>query len=238
MSAEFEPFDADVAANSGYLYTTNAGLSSRLSNARLTEAALSMADFAGKRLIDIGCGDGTYTLELLERGRLASAVGIDPARAAIASATERAGNRPATFHVHRADALPFESNSFDIAQLRGVLHHMDHPVDALREALRVARQLIVIEPNGYNPVLKVLEKASPYHRAHRERSYAPALLDRWVSQLGGRITRRTFAGLVPFFCPDWAARGLKSLEPGVEQVPGMRALSCAVYVFSATRAPE
>lgn len=236
MPSEFDSFDADVAANEGYLYTTNASLSSTLANGRLTEATLAMADLRGKRVIDIGCGDGAYSLELLERGGAASIVGIDPAQAAVETARRRTRGKPATFDVARADKLAYDSNSFDVAHLRGVLHHMDNPQEGLKEAFRVARQVIVIEPNGYNPVLKLIEKVSPYHREHRERSFAPALLDKWIAALGGQVTSRAFAGLVPFFCPAWLARGLKAMEPGVEFLPGVRALSCAVYVFSATRA--
>ena len=39
--------------------------------------------------------------------------------------------------------------------------------------------MFVIEPNGYNPVLKVLEKVSRYHIEHEERSFFPATLHAW-----------------------------------------------------------
>ena len=59
-----EPFDRDVALNEGYRYTTNAPLSSRLANDRLTDATLDLVPLAGRSLIDVGCGDGTYTADL------------------------------------------------------------------------------------------------------------------------------------------------------------------------------
>lgn len=228
-------FNRDVKENQGYRYTTNPSLSSVLANRRLTDAALAITEFRGKKVLDIGCGDGTYTLELLERGQAASVHGIDLAEEAVKIAREKAGNRPATFGVQDMETLPYDADQFDIAQLRGVLHHMDHPEAALREALRVARTVVVIEPNGYSLILKILERFSRYHIEHGERSFAPRLLRQWTGRNGGRILSRTYAGLVPFFCPDAMARFLKKIEPFVERIPLFNSLGCAVYVFAATR---
>ncbi|MGA9116837.1 MAG: class I SAM-dependent methyltransferase [Bacteroidota bacterium] len=230
-----DAFNRDIVSNEGYLYTTNARLSSRLANQRLTELALAAADFSGKKVIDIGCGDGTYTRELYDRGKPSRIVGVDPADEAIVLARKKDRGTSVEFEVHSADALPYPDASFDLAHVRGVLHHMDRPFEALGEALRVSRQVIVIEPNGRNPVVKLLERFSPYHRAHHEKSYPPASLEKWVTALGGEVVVRRYAGLVPFFCPDWFARLMKSMEPAVERTAGLRSIACAVFVFVATR---
>jgi len=230
-----DAFNRDVRENKGYRYTTNPRLSSILANRRLTDAALAIADFRGKKVLDIGCGDGVYTLELLERGGAASVHGIDLAGEAIKIAREKAGDRPATFEVQNMEALPYGPGEFDIALIRGVLHHMEQPEAALGEALRVAKTVVVIEPNGYNPVLKFLERFSRYHVEHKERSFAPALLRRWTGRNGGRVLSGRYAGLVPFFCPDAMARFLKRIEPLFEKIPLVNSLGCAVYVFAASR---
>lgn len=232
---EETPFCADVAEHGGYVYTTNGALSSRIANKRQSDAILSVIDFRGKRVIDIGCGDGTYTNEIFDRARPSFLCGVDPARPAIEVANKRVGDRLIKFECENAYQLPYADDSFDIAHLRGVLHHMDRPADALREALRVAPTVVVLEPNGNNLVLKAIEKLSKYHREHGEKSYFPAALDRWIGELGGKITKRDWIGLVPFFCPNWAARTLKILEPMVEATPLVRALGCGNYVFIATR---
>ncbi|MDQ6797958.1 MAG: class I SAM-dependent methyltransferase [Actinomycetota bacterium] len=228
-----DPFNADAASNAGYRYTTNASLSSELANRRLTEASMAVADFGGRRVIDIGCGDGTYTAEIIDVAGAGHVTALDPALAALTVARERVAGRPVTLTAASAYALPYRDTSFDIAYLRGVLHHMDHPDQALSEALRVASVVVVVEPNGYNPALKLLERYSTYHVEHGEKSYPPRRLDRWIEQRGGQIDKRMYAGLVPMFCPDWMARVLKGAEPLFEQVPGARAVGCAVYVFSA-----
>jgi ubiquinone/menaquinone biosynthesis C-methylase UbiE len=228
-------FNEDVVKNGGYLYTTNARLSSRFANDRITDAMLALAAMGGKRVLDVGCGDGACTREIYDRGRPASMVGIDPARDAIDLARTRAGGRPIEFREASAYDLPFPDDHLDQVHLRGVLHHLDRPIDALREALRVARSVVVVEPNGYNPVLKLLERYSPYHVEHEEKSYAPRTLDRWVRDLGAGVRKRSWVGLVPFFCPDGFARLMKRIEPLGERIPLVRAIGCGQYVFVAER---
>lgn len=232
---DVESFAADAASNEGYLYTTNARMSSELANRRLTDSVLAMAEFRGKRVLDLGCGDGTYTHELAALGQVASMHGIDPAEQAVRVAKGKANGDAVGFAVSSAYALPYAADSFDIAVLRGVLHHMGTPVEALREGLRVAPTLVVVEPNGYNPALKLLEKYSTYHVEHGEKSYPPRLLDRWIGDVGGEVQARTWAGFVPMFCPDWMAKATKLVEPVVEAVPVARHVGCAVYVFRAGR---
>lgn len=157
------PFERDLAARGRLLYTGDR-LSARLANARLTEAVLAAASFEGRRVIDIGCGDGTYSVELAALGRPARLHGVDPAAVAVHVARRQAEGRDGlSFEVGSAHALRHADGAFDLAVLRGVLHHVDRPADALREALRVASTVVVVEPNGLNPGLKMLERTSRYH---------------------------------------------------------------------------
>lgn len=235
MEPNINVFSHDARENSGYLYTTNAPLSARLANARITDVTLEVCNFAGKRILDLGCGDGTYSMELFERGKPTFLIGCDPADGAIVAARQKVLGQPVTFDVSDAYRLPYSADNFDIAHLRGVLHHMERPFAALQEALRVAPQIIIIEPNGYNPVLKLIERFSAYHRAHEEKSYPAHKLDEWICRAGGEVIERRWVGLVPFFSPDWFARFLKVLEPVVERIPLLRAVACGVYVCVARR---
>ena len=54
-------FNSDVAENKGYRYTNNAPFSSVVANLRQTQETLKLIDSDAKTLVDIGCGDGTYT---------------------------------------------------------------------------------------------------------------------------------------------------------------------------------
>lgn len=81
-------FNRDVNEMGSYAYTTDR-LSSNEANLRLTTSIRDIYDFSGKKVLDIGCGDGSYTLEFCELG-VKKIVGIDPADKAIDAATDKA----------------------------------------------------------------------------------------------------------------------------------------------------
>ena len=224
------PFDRDVEALGSYVYTQGTRLSNVMAMARQSRAVNDALDFSGARVIDIGCGDGAATVQLYDDTRPFSIVGVDPAANAIAAASKRVEDRNIQFSADSAYQLPYPDQSFDIAHLRGVLHHMDQPDRAVAEAARVARTVLVLEPNGYNPVLKLIEKTSRYHIEHGERSFSPARIDQWLRAEGLEVTHRSYASLVPYFCSDGVANFLKRIEPYVERVPALRALGCGTYV--------
>ncbi len=234
--SQAEIFNEDVRRHGGYLYSTEPPLSSRLAHRRITEAVLEIAGFAGKSVIDVGCGDGVFTLELLAEGHPLHIHGTDLAGAAVHVARQKPEAGSISFDIASAYALPFADKTFDVAHLRAVLHHMDHPELAIQEALRVARLVVVAEPNGNNPGVKLFERLSAYHRAHHEKSYSSAQLRGWVRRAAGRMKRAEWIGLVPTFCPDWMARLAKRAEPVVERIPWFRAFACSIYVFAAERA--
>ena len=232
-------FNRDVLHGDGYVYTSNGRLSSLLANGRKCVATQKIASWRGRRVLDIGCGDGAYSFELWNQGKPSRLVALDPASEAIALAQQKQQIEGIEFRVGDAYNLPFEDNSFDIAHIRDVLHHMDFPEKALVEALRVCREVVVIEPNGYSPALKALEKISPYHRAHKEKSYAPHLLDCWLQAAGGQIEKRMWLGLVPMFAPDFLARTCKYFEPLLEATPALNRVGCASYAVLARKsAPQ
>ncbi|MBI4786284.1 MAG: class I SAM-dependent methyltransferase [Chloroflexi bacterium] len=87
------------------------------------------------RIIDIGAGKGLLAQAMSERFG-ACVTMVDVAR-------YNQTNLPLT--VCDSRALAFASDSFDYAVLSFVLHHCNQPDAILREALRVAPQVIVVE---------------------------------------------------------------------------------------------
>ena len=89
----------------------------------------------GDRALDVGCGTGALTAQLVQKAGAVSAV--DPSEAFVAAARSRL---PAV-DVQRAAAeqLPFPDDAFDIAFAQLVVHFMADPVAGLREMARVTR---------------------------------------------------------------------------------------------------
>jgi SAM-dependent methyltransferase len=100
-----------------------------------------LADFAGvsagQRALDVGCGPGALTTELVQRLGPESVTAVDPSEPFVAAARER---HPGVA-VERATAedLPFEPSSFDAALAQLVVHFMADPVGGLSEMARVTR---------------------------------------------------------------------------------------------------
>ncbi|OGD08939.1 hypothetical protein A2397_05075 [Candidatus Amesbacteria bacterium RIFOXYB1_FULL_44_23] len=230
LEKNIDEFNRDVQARSGYEYTATDRLSCRIANEHLSEMVHAMCgDLTGKTIADVGCGDGTYTVEFL-KFKPKSILGIDPARVSIRSAKRKFKNPKLTFKTGNIYTLSSLKKRFDVVVVRGVLHHVYQPEKAISQLSRIAKILVIAEPNGYNPILKLIEKTSSYHRAHEEKSYPAAKVNKWVTDNNGRVESSMFGGLVPFFCPDPIVNILKKLEPVVENTVAFNRLLTASYI--------
>lgn len=223
-------FSNDIANHLEYLYSNKKKLSCLFAGKRMTKALLSSLDFNDKKVLDIGCGDGTYSIDHYDQAQMKKLVCIDPSKLAIEVARKKAGTRNITFEVGVAEKLRFSDNSFDIAYLRGTLHHVNRPDLVLKEAIRVSKTILLVEPNGNNLLLKFREKILSYHREHKEKSFFSWYLNKISSSVGGKIIYTNFFGIVPYFCSDGFARFANLIEGFVEKTPVIRAILCGFYI--------
>lgn len=113
----------------------------------------------GRRVIDIGCGDGALVRALARRGASVIGVEIDERALARARAADPAGSE--TFRVGRGEALPLDAGSVDVAVFFNSLHHVpagSQPI-ALQEAARVlvpGGRLYVAEPIAAGPSFELV----------------------------------------------------------------------------------
>src|SRR5690242_12739330 len=77
---------------------------------------------AGARWIDIGCGTGAFTEEVLNRCVPAEIIAVDPSEEQLAFARSRIGSGRAEFRLGDAQALPFSDYTFDVAVMALVIH--------------------------------------------------------------------------------------------------------------------
>jgi ubiquinone/menaquinone biosynthesis C-methylase UbiE len=103
------------------------------------------ADLEGKRILEVGCGDGRVTAFLAEKAE--NLIAIDPEEGCIVEARENI--KGVDFRVGSGEALEFEGDSFDLVIFTMSLHHHRNCERALREAYRVldkGGQLLILEP--------------------------------------------------------------------------------------------
>jgi len=224
-------FSSDALEQGGYLYTVTDRISTNFSNDRTTKAIRDIYDFRGKRVLDVGCGDGFFTQTLVNFGA-SEVVAIDPAENAIEVAKKREIPNVQFVVGDLYDLTESDYGRFDAVCLRGVIHHLPDPQLACKVVSRLADNVVGMEPNGLNIILKVIEKVSEYHRTHEEQSYLFNTVEKWFNEAGAQTERMQYMNLVPIFSPDWFAKSLKVIEPVVESVPVVSSLSCGQFVFN------
>jgi ubiquinone/menaquinone biosynthesis C-methylase UbiE len=231
-------FDEDVEQTGLYLYSNENILSAKTATKRQSDIILeALKATVGKdiRLLDIGCGDGVYTFDVATRFQPKEILAFDPAEKAIAVAQKMARTKKInsvrfmTGDIYKTHEL-VKKNYYDVGLIRGVLHHLDDAGRAISSVTKAVPTVIVLEPNGYSPVLKIIEQVSPYHRKHEEKSYFPSQLDAWFFENGFTKTYQRFAGLVPCFCPSFMVKPLKTIEPLAEGLPLVHKFIVAVYL--------
>lgn len=130
-------------ATSAKLYASWLRSSQGRSMGRLVEASFPslLRPQPGERVLDIGCGEGNHLLFFSRLGLDVS--GLDASPYMIRQARRRLGSR-SSLQVGPAEDLPYDDNEFDFAAMINTLEFLDDPLEAMKEAGRVARKGVFI----------------------------------------------------------------------------------------------
>jgi SAM-dependent methyltransferase len=105
------------------------------------QLAMQFADLAevgrGQRVLDVGCGPGALTAELVSRAGADAVSAVEPSASFVAAVRERLPE--VDVRQSPAEQLPFPDGAFDAAMAQLVVHFMTDPVTGLREMGRVTR---------------------------------------------------------------------------------------------------
>lgn len=101
------------------------------------EAVRDHVHITGPRVVDVGCGGGTYCLAWLSLGAT-SVVGVDFSQAILRGASERCRDHPGlSWQLADATATGLPDACADIVFQRALLHHLPKPQQAFAEAHRL-----------------------------------------------------------------------------------------------------
>jgi SAM-dependent methyltransferase len=93
----------------------------------------------GKRVLEIGCGAGTDTLQFARAGAVVTAVDLTVAAVALTCECLSFNGLSAEVLQGDAEGLPFVDNQFDLVYSWGVLHHSPDTQRTFDEILRVLK---------------------------------------------------------------------------------------------------
>ena len=108
---------------------------------------------AVNNILDIGCGNGFFTVPLYQRFRYV--IGLDFSSLMLSLITKD------RMSLLKADSLflPFKDYSFDLVFSSNLLHHVDNVTTSIREMKRVSkRYIIIIEANRLNILMYLFSK--------------------------------------------------------------------------------
>jgi len=120
---------------------------------------------AGQRVIDVGCGPGALTAELVRRLGANAVAAVDPSEQFVEAARTR--HPGVDVQLASAEALAFGDDEFDAALAQLVVHFMADPVAGLAEMRRVTRPGSVVSASVWD-VGGGRAPISPYWKAARE----------------------------------------------------------------------
>ena len=161
----------------------------------------------GARMLELGCSNGTTSIELSLLG--AEVVGLDISDVAIQRARESARRAGARAHFEAGDAhcLAYEDASFDVVFGSSVIHHLDVGRVA-PEIVRVTRDggtAVFLEPLGHNPAIELYRRLTPDARTADERPLRASDLRRL--QLGWRKSAVTYYDCLTLCAVPFHTRG-------------------------------
>lgn len=162
-------------------------------------AAAMAAGFAGKKVADLGSGEGALTLLLARFAASVTAVDQSPAMLREVAAQARKSGTEERVMTAEGDLedLPLKSGEFDAVFLSQALHHAARPPEAVREAARVLKK---------HGVLVVLDLIRHDHEWVREQmadqwlGFDPGELSAWITGAGLDLARvEKMSGSAPEF---------------------------------------
>jgi SAM-dependent methyltransferase len=207
---------------------------------------------AGQRVLDVGSGPGSISIDLARRVAPGRVTGIDSSAEVVEQAAGLAsdnGLHTLDFAVGDVYALDFDDDSFDVVHAHQVMQHLAHPVEAMGEIRRVlkpggifAARDVVYGSTSWYPELPSLDSwlrtLLTVHRGNGGDPDAGRSLKAWARHAG--FSSVTSSASMWCFATDverdwwgssWAERALESsfaaqaIETGVATLAELQAMA-------------
>ncbi len=128
--------------------------------ARYEVALRALGDIKGKKVCDLGCGDGALTSLLVRRGAIVTAVDNEPQGIDLAQKIFEYEKLACTFVCGSVEKIPLPDGEFDAVVSCDVIEHLDRRAEHVAEAARILRAGgIAVITTPY----RICETPAPFH---------------------------------------------------------------------------
>jgi len=191
----------------------------------------AVAPFEDRRVLEIACGTGRFSVMLAERG--ADVTGLDISGPMLAQAREkaRAAGVARTVEFMRGDAgrLPFPDDAFDVAFAVRFFHLADTPETFLAEMRRVTSEAILFDTFNARSARSTYNWLLPMG----SRLYTPGEVRGLIEDAGLELREATHDFVFPYGLyrelPGSVAGPIRSLDDTLLRTPVGRWLASVSY---------
>src|SRR3990172_1912555 len=100
-----------------------------------------VGDRKNVKLLDLGCGTGRFSIPIATKLKY-TVVGADNSKEMLQVAEEKDKRNKVIWDYQKAPNLSYLSKEFDVVFMSHLLHHLDDPLETIRECFRV------LQPGG------------------------------------------------------------------------------------------
>lgn len=204
----------------------------RLIDRREKQAVLdALGPVEGKRVLEIACGTGRFTVMLAERG--AEIIGLDISAAMLQEGREKARNAGVADHLEfmlgDAARLPFPDDHFDVVFAMRFFHLADTPAAFLSEMCRVSKEQVFFDTFNRYSTRSIYNWLLPMG----SRLYSRSDVEKLFSDVGLRLTDVDHDFILPYGfyrkIPGSMARDLRELDTTVGESSVGESLASVSY---------
>jgi ArsR family transcriptional regulator len=114
---------------------------------------------AGKRIVDLGCGNGRLARRFAATGNIVTGIDSSEEQIRLARAEPASSGAPVEYRISPMENTGLPGEGFDVAVLSQSLHHAAEPAAAVREAFRL------LAPGGRVLILDLLAHEEDWMRS-------------------------------------------------------------------------
>jgi ubiquinone/menaquinone biosynthesis C-methylase UbiE len=185
-------------------------------------------------VLELGCGTGYFTKELIKTNAKIIALDISPELLEYAKSNVQSDN--IEFMLENAYLMPFKDSTFDVILGSSVVHHLEIDL-AIKEIFRVLKKngrVQFTEPNMLNPQI-ALQKNIPFFKKIMGDSPDETAFFRW--KLKRKFIEAGFSSIniIPFDflhpkTPKLFIKLIEKIGPGFEKVPLLKEFAGSLFI--------